>query len=373
MVLMEEFYEILNDPYAYGRKCKAEKGSTIIGYFCSYTPEEIICAAGAHPMRLFGTRGDISLADAHLQTYSCSLVRGALEEALRGRLDFLNGTVFPHTCDSIQRLSDIWRLNTEFGFFADVVLPVKLDTESARRYMEDVLHKFKRDLEKGLGRTITDSDMNVAIEKYNEIRECLGTIYQLRSEEPGIISGSNMYTIIKGSMIMDRDDLLEKLPALVEHIQRGEMASDTADRKRIVLVGSICDHPDVYRVLEASDAVVVWDDLCTGSRYFEGTIATAGDPVAAVARRYIERSICPAKHLSMTARGDKIVEIVRSHSADGVVFLLLKFCDPHAFDYPYMKEYLDKAGIPTMLLEVEDQLPAEGQLHTRFETFVQML
>ena len=55
--------------------------------------------------------------------------------------------------------------------------------------------------------------------------------------------------------------------------------------------------------------------------------------------------------------------------ARGVVFVFLKFCDPHGFDYPYIKSMLDEAGIPSMLFEIEDRLPAEGQLRTRIEAF----
>ncbi len=372
MKLMNEFYEILNDPYAYGRRYKEKRKRKIIGYFCSYTPEEIVFAAGAHPMRLFGTRGDIALADAHLQSYSCSLVRGALEEALAGRLDFLDGTVFPHTCDSIQRLSDVWRLNTDFGFFADVVLPVKLDTDSAKQYMIDVLKKFRRDLEKGLDVSITDDNLKEAIEKYNRIRKYLKTIYELRSKDPGIVTGRDTYAIVRAAMIMDRDYLLKKLPGVIEELKRKEPSSGM-QKKRVILVGSICDHPDIYRILEDVDGVVVWDDLCTGSRYFEGVTDTDGDPINSLAKRYAERLICPAKHISLTARGDQIVNLVKENDAQGVVFLLLKFCEPHAFDYPYMKEYLDRENIPSLLLEMEDQLPAEGQLLTRFETFIHML
>ncbi len=373
MKLLDEFYGILDDPYAYGKKLKAEKNKKIIGYFCSYTPEEIIYAAGVHPMRLFGTRGDITLADAHFQAYCCSLVRGALEEALKGELNFLDGTVFPHTCDSIQRLSDVWRLNTTFGFFADIVLPVKLNTESARRYMIDVLNRFRKDFEKGFGREITDDHLRKAIDTYNRIRTYLAQVYDLRSENPGIISGSDVYAIVRASMIMDRDDLSDKLPVVVEGIKRGDAAVDNGTKKRILLVGSVCDHPDVYRIIEESGGTVVWDDLCTGSRYFSGIIENGEDPVESLAKRYMERVVCPAKHLSAVSRGEHLMRLVREKKAEGVIFLLLKFCDPHAFDYPYMKEYCDREGIPSMLLEIEDRLPSEGQLLTRFETFMHML
>ena len=103
MKQIDECYQILKDPYGYVKRFKAESGRRVVGTFCSYAPEEIILAAGAHPFRLFGSGEKIHLAETHLQSYCCSLVRGALEDALAGRLEFLDGVVFPHTCDSIQR------------------------------------------------------------------------------------------------------------------------------------------------------------------------------------------------------------------------------------------------------------------------------
>jgi benzoyl-CoA reductase subunit C len=372
MEVLNDFYRVAENPYEYARDLKKE-GKRIIGYFCSYTPEEIIFASGAHPMRLFGTRGDITLADAHLQPYCCSLIRGALEEALAGRLDFLDGTVFPHTCDSIQRLSDIWRLNTDFGFFADVVLPVKLNTESSREYLSDVLKKFRADLERDLGLEITDESLKSAINTYNGIRGSLKTIYEMHSREPGILNGRDLYAITRSSMIMERDILLEKLSLLTEALKKGGRSLESKGKKRLILAGSVCDIPDIYPIIEEAGGVVVWDDLCTGSRYFEGIIEGSNDPIESIAKRYAGRLICPAKHLSNTARGDNILRIVKDHTVGGVVFLLLKFCDPHDFDYPYLKEFLDKENIPSMLLEVEDALPSEAQLMTRFETFIHML
>jgi len=64
MEKITEFKSIITDPYAYCRKYKEETGKKIVGYTCSYTPEEIIYAAGALPFRLFGTNEGIHLADA---------------------------------------------------------------------------------------------------------------------------------------------------------------------------------------------------------------------------------------------------------------------------------------------------------------------
>lgn len=367
----KDLIEISRNPISYARSLKSS-GRKVIGYFCSYMPEEIIHAAGLHPLRLFGTRGDTSPADKHLQSYCCSLVRGALTESMEGNLDFLDGTVFPHTCDSIQRLSDIWRLNTDHGFFADVVLPVKLTTQSARQYMIDVMARFRGDLERYFGRPISDSDLAKSIAHYNRIRSLLREIYVMRSKDPSVFPGSDLCSLMKASVTVDRDILPKILEDLTADL-KAKTPAQGPKGKRLMLVGGVCDHPDIHSIIERSGGSVVWDDLCTGTRYFEGLIEEGKDPITAIADRYFERQICPAKHKSVTARGDRIVDEAREHGIDGVIFLYLKFCDPHSFDYPYIKESLDGAQIPSMLLEIEDQLPPEAQLLTRLETFIQML
>jgi benzoyl-CoA reductase subunit C len=365
------FRRIAKNPGEYARELKKNEGRKIVGYFCSYAPEEIISAAGAVPFRIFG-KGDIALADAHLQAYSCSLVRGALEDALSGGLDFLAGVVFPHTCDSIQRLSDIWRMNADTGFHIDVVLPVKLNTDSSKEYMTGVMKKFIRDIGKSLEVDISDDDLRASAGKYNQIRGYLKRIFETRSRNPDIIRSSDVHAIIKASMVMERDMLLKELASFTCDLEK-TAAGVKAEGKRVVLAGGICNLPDIYSLIEDSGGAVVWDDFCTGSRYFEGEIDLKGDIIESIAGRYSNRVVCPAKHSGLFPRGEHILRIVKDNNAKGVIFLFLKFCDPHSFDYPYIKEMLDREGIPSMLFEIEEQLPSEGQFKTRCEAFLEML
>ncbi len=343
----------------------------IIGYMCSYAPEELIYAAGFHPFRLFSSKSDITLADNHLQAYCCSLVRGVLEDSLSGRLDYLYGAVFPHTCDTIQRLSDIWRLNTKFKFFADITMPVKLNTRSARTYMKDVLIKFKSDLEKETGKKITDTKLSEAVTMFNTIRKQLQIVDDMRAAHPGILKGSDMHALVKGAMTLDRDEIAATLPRIVDKLK--SRTSDSENAKRLVLSGSICDSPDIYSIIESAGAVVVGDDLCTGHRWYDGLINENKDPMEALTDRYVERIICPAKHHSTTIRGETLLNLAKNKKADGIVFMLLKFCDPHGFDHPYLKEFLDKHNFKNMLIEMDDQAISSGQLSTRIETFIHMI
>ncbi|HKK90536.1 MAG TPA: 2-hydroxyacyl-CoA dehydratase family protein [Desulfobacteraceae bacterium] len=371
MEAYEPFYRAASDPAGVAEQVKANQRETM-GYFCSYAPEELIYAAGFHPMRLFSRQGKRLLAESHLQSYCCSLVRNLLEQALSGRLAFLSGAVFPHTCDSMQRLSDIWRLNTNFAFFSNVVMPVKLNSGSSFRYMADVLASFKKELETHTGRAITLESLEEAVGKFNRIRELLAGIYDARSQHPGIISGADLHALVKGAMIMDRDALPDLLENVLANLQTStEPRADKAPR--IVVSGSVCDVPEIYTIIEQAGGVVVGDDLCTGQRWFDGRMDPEDDPMNALTRRYAKRLICPAKHTSPTARGEGLVELVGKNRAQGVVFLFLKFCDPHAFDYPYLKECLEEQGIKVLLLEMDDLSSGSGQLATRLETFVQMM
>jgi len=370
--ILNRFHGVVADPGEYARNWQSQNKGSVVGYFCSYAPEEIILASGALPYRIFGSGKAVTLADAHLQAYSCSLVRGAMEDVLAGHLDFLKGTVFPHTCDSIQRLSDMWRMNTDLDFHLDVVLPVRLDTGSAGVYMVDVLKKFRADLGQALGVDISDDSLKAATEILNAMRTHMRSLYRMRSINPELISSSDLFAIIKASMMMDRKEVLDLLTELNNRLSDTD-ASDVVTKKRIVLAGGLCSMPDLFQIIETSGAVVVNDDLCTGSRYFEGDIRSDGDLVEAISQRYMERVVCPAKHAGLHTRGENLVRLAKENQADGIIFLFLKFCDPHAFDYPYMKEMIDKEGIPNMLIEIEDSSLSDGQLRTRCEAFVEML
>ena len=172
---------------------------------------------------------------------------------------------------------------------------------------------------------------------------------------------------------MDRRRLAPLLEGVISELERAPGGEAETERKRIFLSGGVCNHPDIYTVIEDAGGLVVGDDLCTGSRSFDGLIDAKAEPVAAIAERLLERVVCPAKHAGLTGRADHLVRLTREKRAQGVVFFLLKFCDPHAFDYPYLKEALDREGIPSIAVEVEDRLPADGQLRTRFEAFIEMI
>jgi benzoyl-CoA reductase/2-hydroxyglutaryl-CoA dehydratase subunit BcrC/BadD/HgdB len=45
---LEEFRKIVNQPFDYARQLKKISGKKIVGYVCSYVPEDILKSAKAH-------------------------------------------------------------------------------------------------------------------------------------------------------------------------------------------------------------------------------------------------------------------------------------------------------------------------------------
>ncbi|MCX5912501.1 MAG: 2-hydroxyacyl-CoA dehydratase family protein, partial [Deltaproteobacteria bacterium] len=148
----------------------------------------------------------------------------------------------------------------------------------------------------------------------------------------------------------------------------------TADHKlRLFIAGSVCNQAQVFDLFDDSGAAVVGDDLCTGWRYFSEDVSPNGSPIEALAGRLIRRVPCPCKHNPELDRGDDLLQRVQEARAQGVIFLLLKFCDPHAFDYPYLKDRLAAKKIPSLLLEIEPGSMPLGALETRLKAFIETL
>jgi bzd-type benzoyl-CoA reductase N subunit len=367
---LEKLAALREDPYAPARSWKERTGGKVIGYFCSLAPEEMIHAAGALPVRISGENRVISKSGAHLQSYCCSLARTGLDMALEGELSFLDGTVFVHTCDTMQRLSDIWRLNAGFVFHGDVVLPVRFEGDLARDYEVKELSYFKERLEEYLG-DIPDDALAESIKTYNRNRSLLSEIYGLRLENPGVLSSVDALTLAHSSALMEKSEHNTFLEEVLEELK----STGPADGSKVRLfgVGSLMDQWDFLGMLEAVGATMVDDDFCNGRRYFDALTPEDLAPVEAVAARLWERESCPCKHLTKRDRAARLLDRIRRSDARGAFFFLFKFCEPHGFDYPYLKAAFDKAGIPSLLLEIEQGSVSIEQLRTRVEALVETI
>ncbi|MEW6554689.1 MAG: 2-hydroxyacyl-CoA dehydratase family protein [Actinomycetota bacterium] len=369
--IIDECMELWRDPYPHLARLRDE-GQKPMAVFCSYTPEEIIHAAGFTPVRLMGSVRTITHADAHLQAYCCSLARTDLDMALAGELDYLEGAVFVQTCDTMMRLSDIWRRNTDFPFHGDLVLPIRMGEEVSLPFLEEEVRRFRHSVEEYTGESIWDDALEESIHIYNRNRRLADRLYKLRASSPGAIDGLSATAVVTAGFWMRREKHNEMLHELLEGLDTGKAAGN--GKTPLFVSGSTCTTPDLMELLMELGAEVVDDDLCSGHRYFDNYVDEADTPEEALARRMWGRINCPAKHQCIEDRAEHMLRQVQDSGARGVVFFLQSFCEPHLFDVPYLRERLqDELDVPSLVLETELQSFSRGQLRTRLQAFIETI
>lgn len=338
-----------------------------VGYMCTYVPEEMIHAAGFVPVRVRTNPQVPTHADGHIQSYTCALCRSALDQLLRGELHFLAGMVLAHTCDTMQALADMWALNIEAdkSWVETVMVPTNLVTPSARPYLIAELKRFRDRLATHSGRPISDETLQSSIALYNEKRRLLDRLNVLRDR----LTAAEFYSVVDAGTKMPPELFV---PLLAELVERLGDSTPRSGSPRVMLVGAVLDDPTLLDVLDELGAQVTDDDLCTGTRSFATVETEAEAPLEAVADRLLKRLPCPVKYQPQMPRGPRLQQRVQETRTDGVIFVLPKFCDPHAFDYVLVKADLEAAGVPFLHLETE-QTPAAGQIRTRVQAFLEML
>ncbi|MEJ5185608.1 MAG: 2-hydroxyacyl-CoA dehydratase family protein, partial [Candidatus Geothermincolales bacterium] len=106
----------------------------------------------------------------------------------------------------------------------------------------------------------------------------------------------------------------------------------------------------------------------------DAPVEDKGSPEEALAARLWRRVNCPSKHQSLEDRANRLVDQVKESGAQGVVFYLQSFCEPHLFDVPFLRKKLqEEAGVPSLVLETELQSFSRGQLRTRLQAFIETI
>lgn len=367
---IDRLMALRDDPYSYARGFKDRTGKPVIGFFCCYAPEELIHAAGALPVRITGRNAPVSKSGAHLQNYCCSLARTSLDMALEGDLDFMEGTVFVHTCDTMMRLSDIWRLNAGFAVHLDTVLPVRFEGDAALNYMREEIASFRDRLTDAVG-PVDDAAILESIKLYNHNRALLAELYAMRRDDPAILPSDKALWLVASSALMEKSEHNALLEQAI-----GELKTEgggPANKVRLFGVGSVMEQYDFLSVVEQAGGTFVDDDFCTGHRYFDAPASETGDPLESVVMRLTDRALCPCKNRPSDGRAECIPQRAKDADAAGAVFFQFKFCEPHAFDYPHVKKALDEAGIPSLLLEIEQGSVSIEQLRTRVEALIETI
>ena len=169
-----------------------KQGNKILGYTCSYIPEELIDAINVMPIRLrpVGAR-DTGLADAYMSRLNCTYTRYMLDIALDDKLDFMEGAVCFNSCDHVRRMFDNFKWKVKLPFYHFLSVPHHAD-EDAIKWFKKELMNFKFHLENHLKKKIEASELARAIKEYNEFRTLTQQLNDLRKMDEPVVTGEEV-------------------------------------------------------------------------------------------------------------------------------------------------------------------------------------
>ncbi len=333
----------------------AHPGRKVIGYMPVYVPREIIHAAGMLPLGILGGGADMEVihGDAYYQSYICRIPRSTIELAITGRLDFVDGMMFPSICDVIRNMSGIWQLLFKDKFVRYFDTPQNFEDQVGGAFYVQELHELKAGLEKLGDCTISDADINNSIVVYNENRAWVNKVYDYRAATPWNAPAAEVYLLMRAGMVLPVEEHTRLMQDYLAAADREERPM--RDNCRVTLIGTFCEQPplNLIKSLEMAGCYIVDDDSMLVTRWLLKDVPSDGDPLENLSQAFLHHSAETAAKYepNLEEKGNYMLESIRKRGADGVIFAAPSFCDPALLDQPMMVKRLKDAGIPYITMQ----------------------
>ncbi len=373
-VFMEAAISLNND---YVREWK-QAGKKVVGYTCSYVPDELLYAAGILPYRIRGFGAtEATIGDTYFGPFICSLPKAMLQLAGEGKFDFLDGAIITPGCDSMRRLDECWRkaggdiTGVLPKFFFHFGVPHKFADYTVKWFIDEIL-RLKVAVEGHFGVSINEDKLRETIQLFNKSRDLLEQFDRLRIADKPAITGTEALAVILAGTTMPRDVYVELLEGLIGNMQKskGEMQG----KVRLMLVGSASDDVNLIRLIEGERAIVVADNLCFGSRFHVDRVDEMDEPIQALAMRYLAKNECPRMYGEYAGRLKMLTDKAEKAKIDGVILQNIRFCDLHGSENGLFERDLEEAGIPCLKIEREyGPLVETGRLKMRVDAFLERI
>ncbi len=368
--MIEMFKEWYDARHEYAKEWKEKTGGKVMGYFCTYVPEEMLLAADILPVRILGSHEPQDVTEPHIFGMFCPFCRDCLAQGLKGRYDYLDGIMISQSCLHIRQAYTSWEIHipTQFSYY--LPMPNKVQSPRAVPYLKGELERFKKAVEEWTEKEITDEDLDRGIEMMNKNRRLMREAYELRKEADPPMTGLEAMYMAVSSQTIEKNDHSDILEETIKELPGRKLERSTG--QRLMILGSENDDTKFVDMVEGCGSTIVADDHCTGSRYFWNDVQPNGDRLLAIAERYVQRIPCPSKDWEVRTRVPHILNMAKDWNVSGAILLQQKFCDPHELDIPSIRKALESNGIQTLFLEL-DVTVAVGQFKTRVEAFLEML
>ena len=328
----------------------AAPGRKAIGYMPIYVPREIVHAAGMLPVGIFGGGDQLEViqGDAYYQSYICRIPRSTIELGLTGRLNCLDGMLFPSICDVIRNLSGMWQIMFKDKYVKYFDLPQNYDDDTGGRFYIHEMEALRKDLSALAGREITDENLRSSIAIYNENRKAIRELYLYRAQKPWQAPTSEVYLVLRAGCVLPPEEhtvLVRQYIAEADKEKRPQR-----DNARVILTGSFCEQPPLglIKSIELAGCYVVDDDFQLIQSWLLDDVPVNDDPLGELSKAFLHRSASTSSKYDekKADKGQFLLKQVKTRGAEGVIFAAPSFCDPALLERPMLQEILARHKIP---------------------------
>jgi benzoyl-CoA reductase subunit C len=374
--IFRTFRTAAEKPLASAERWKAEHGTKVVGSFPMHFPGELAHAAGTLPVILQEAPEAITVGHGMFFPFYCGFTRSIVDQACKGDYSFLDAIMFGDHCVQVLGAADVVRSKlpgTRVHFYQ--LISAMSDPWTLSRARE-TFAQLEAALEELVGHPIDAAAIRASIRLFNRNRALLRELYDLRRTGAARITAHQMQSAVQSSMVMDKATHTNLLEQLIPALTSGPRPPDGGIR--IYLSGHFCQAPKatILELIEDCGGRVVNDDLYHGYRYISTDVDEDGDPLDALAQWYLARNLnvpCPTR-VDQKADWDSYLLGAMEHShAQGMIVLMAKFCEPHMYYYPEIKEAFEARGVPHLLIETEHEMSALEAVRTRIETFLELV
>ena len=280
----------------------------MLGYICKYAPVEIFESMGVEMKRIEPNVTNFNQAEIRMHPNICSFAKGVLEEMMSGEYE---GVILTTCCDSIRRLYDVLREE-----FPDKFI-----------YMLDTPR-----ITKDAGITLYEQRIRDMIHEYEDF------------------SGKTF----------GEEGFLNYIRGLQEQ-QQYAVKDHTLN---IGIIGARANE-SIKKILKENNANVAFDLTCTGLG--RKILVDENELLTAYTRGLLSQF--PCMRMEQAANRDELIRR-SAGSVDGIIYHTVQFCDNYAYEYAWLKDWLDR---PMLLLETDYTRQSSGQIRTRIEAFLESL
>ncbi|MCX7943580.1 MAG: 2-hydroxyacyl-CoA dehydratase family protein [Deltaproteobacteria bacterium] len=337
--------------------------------FPIYYPSALLRAFDIHPIEIWGADDvDLSLADMHIQSYTCSLGRILLAFVKDHRFRKDYDLVFvPHICDTFQQIGSL------LIDFINIDKPIinfympKRSDELGISYCVSELKRIIGILENLTGNKFKMERLEQEIMIELKIDELMRKVYEKREYIP--ITDSEFYKLITAKTYLSALDFVETLNGILGM----QVDKPREVLKKIFMSGIAAESAEIFDIINSYGAVVAFDDLAIAARRILNRSIQSTDAL----RRQSELilfTVPDAQKGSLVS--DKIdwfkKEIGRTRVVGGI-FYIMKFCEPEYFYYPQIRKHLLDMGVKTFIIEYELSRKMSRQNMVRVQSFLEGL